>query len=135
MYQMDFYLNQVPEGALHLRVNLSATPIGPLFKASLYDADGDAIADPDYSAMTATLIVRRSDENATDEISIAEEADPMTTDNIFYFNLAQITFEPGNYEAHIELEATYESADATPIPATPLAEIMFFGAFNIEVLA
>lgn len=136
MYQMDFYLNQVPDGQLQLRVDSSATPVGPLFRATLYDADGAGIEAPDYTVSAASLIVRRSDGNSTDQITIIYEADLMASDNIFFFDLAQITYEPGNYEAHIVVEATYDDPAATPIgPATPLDEIMAFEAFKIEVLA
>ena len=131
MYKMDFYLNQVPDGHITIRVDDVAT-----LRAVLYDADGAEFAAPDYTAMSTVLIVRRSDENSTDEISIAAEADGDATDNIWFFDLEDVNFEPGNYEAHIVLTCTYEDTDATPIgPLTPLDEVFSFELFEIEVLA
>lgn len=131
MYQMTFYLNQVPDGHITMRVDDV-----PALKATLYDADGTEFAAPDYTGMSANLIIRRSDEDSTDDIIIAVEADGDVTDNIWFFNLEDVNFEPGNYEGHIELTCTYEDADATPIgPTTPLDEVYTFELFQIEVLA
>lgn len=131
MYEISFYLNQIPDGHITMRVD----DVGML-KASLYDADGEAfVNDPGYSAYTAVLIVRRSDSNATNEITITPETDGDADDNYFYFSLEDINYEPGNYEAHVVLLYSGEDMDATPIgPTTPIDLVVSFELFTIEVL-
>jgi hypothetical protein len=131
MYDIVCYLNQVPDAHIQMRVDDT-----PALRAVLYDADGTAFSAPDWTYMACILIVRRSDENWTNEIYITAEVDADTTDNIWFFKLDQINYGPGNYEAHVCLQATYDDPATTPIgPVTPLDQEFSFEMFEIEVLA
>lgn len=118
MYQLTMYLGEkVDETPLAVKVGDV-----PVLEVTALDASGADWPD-DY---TATLVVRRSERDSTDQIEIAmdTEATPLDVDNIYYFHLTEMTFEPGNYEAHLVVE----SDDPTP-------DVYSFETFSIEVTA
>lgn len=124
MYEITCTLNQVPDAHLILRVDDT-----PMLKVTLLDANGRAIKD----GFEAWLLVRRNDSDEAGEIQILciAEVTPYD-DNVFYFYLEDITFEPGNYEAHIVIEDTTFGSVPT---VSPEYEIYSFESFPIEVLA
>jgi hypothetical protein len=124
MYEISCILNQIPDANLQVRVGDT-----PVLKVTLYDTDGTAFD----AGFEARLVVRRNDSDAAGEISIDNitETTPFG-DNIYYFYLNDITFEPGNYECHIVVEDTTFGT----VPAiSPDYEIYSFESFSIEVLA
>lgn len=122
MYSLTMYLNEQVDGKLTLHVDDA-----PVLEITAYDDTGVAIP----AGFVALLVVRRNDKRSVDEIDIAEivEATP-DDDNIYYFDLSDITFERGNYEAHLLLNGY----DTTPLFPTPVDAVYSYESFEIEVL-
>jgi len=124
MYEITCTLGQVPDAHLILRVGDT-----PVLKVTLLDANGTAYED----GFEAWLVVRRNDSDEAGEIEIdcVIEVSPFD-DNVYWFYLDDITFEAGNYEAHIVIEDTTFGTVPT---ISPEYEIYSFESFKIEVLA
>ena len=82
----------------------------PILKLTAYDYDGTAL-DPGY---TGTFIVGRSgvDPNEWTLVTV----DPtVASDNIFYFNLEEITYTRGEYQGYLYVENPTETTpEVTP---------------------
>jgi hypothetical protein len=119
-YKLDCYLNQIPDG----EINLSVDDIAVL-EITAYDVVGN-----DWeSGWTATLYVRRNDRSSVDQWEIDElvELSPQG-DNVYYFNLEDLNFERGDYEAHLVLEGSWDMDIMTPV-----SSVYSFESFKIYV--
>lgn len=120
MYEISMTLNEPVEEILTLQQGDT-----PVLEVTLYDWDGTAW-DDNY---TATLIVGRNAVDAT-EWDIAESACVPAVENVFCFELNEITFTIGVYTARVHVHVTAES---TPL-ATPEDLAYSFLPFVIEVI-
>ena len=95
----------------------------PLLEATLYDYDGTAW-DEGY---TATFIVGRS-ESDTDEWVLSSIVGVSPEDNVFYFNLEDITYTRGIYQGYVLVENATET--------TPVSDVVkySFKPVRIEVI-
>ena len=105
MYEIPMTLNEPIERVLTLQQGDS-----PVLKVTLYDDDGTAW-DEGYDA---TLVIGRSTQDV-DEWNIADSAGLVVADNVFYFNLEEITYTRGLYSAYVYVE---NATETTPL-ATP----------------
>ena len=92
----------------------------PLLELTAYDYDGSEL-DTGY---TGTLFVGRSGDDS-DEWEIAEIVAVAPADNIFYFNLEEITYTRGNYQAYLFVENDTE--------ATPVSDSVSYSYKNISI--
>ena len=120
MYELVMTLNEPVEEILTLQQGDS-----PVLKVTLFDWDGSAW-DAGYDAF---LIVGR---NAVDdgEWDIAESDGVPFAENVFYFELDEITNTIGNYVARVYVHVT---AEATPL-ATPEDLAYSFLPFQMKVI-
>ena len=101
-YKIECYLGQVPDADIELAVGDAAG-----LEITAYDADGN---DWD-SGYSATLVVRRCLESSTDQIEVDELVETTPEgDNVYYFSLASITYESGDYDAFLVLEGEWDAA-------------------------
>ena len=120
MYELVMTLNEPVEDILTLQQGDS-----PVLQVTLYDWDGSAWDD----GYTATLIVGRNAVDGT-EWDIAESACVPFVENVFCFELDEITNTIGNYVARVHVHITDE---ATPL-ATPEDLAYSFLSFKMEVI-
>jgi hypothetical protein len=120
MLKLDMTLGEKVDGSLHIRVDDT-----PILEATLYDNDGSAF----LSGYSAYLLVRRSYDDLSGQVIIPEITETTPgNDNIFYFDLYDIAFEAGVYEAFVMVEGSWDTT-----PTTPISDVYSFEAFIIEV--
>jgi len=128
MYELSLYLGEVPDGKLNLSVGEN-----PILKLTIYEANGEAWE----SGFFAQLIIHRSHSSDSDDVIIDEmlEVSP-DMDNVYFFDLSDITFETGNYEAVLWVEGTYVPSYPVAIStlATPVTSTYSFEPIHIEVI-
>lgn len=121
MIELTMTLGEQVDGSIHLRVGDET-----LLEATLYDNDGTDWA----ASYETTLIVRRTYNDSGGQIEIPELTETTPGgDNIYYFDLSDITFEPGVYEAYVFVEGTYD------VLTTPFDDSASFESFTITVTA
>lgn len=120
MYEIAVTLGEPIEDKLVLQQGDS-----PLLELTAYDYDGTAL-DTGY---TGTLYVGRSGSDP-DEWILAELDRVPAVDNIFIFQLDEITYSRGNYQAFLLVENRLES---TPT-ATPEDVSYSYKNISIEVV-
>lgn len=120
MYEIAMTLNEPIEEVITVQ-----TGDVPLLQVTLYDMDGTAWDD----GYDATLIVGRSYEDP-DQWEIADSPEVPAVENVFLFNLMEITYSRGTYWAFVHLHINDE---ATPL-ATPEDASYSFKWIRIEVI-
>ena len=105
MYEIAVTLNEPIEDILVLQQGDR-----PLLKLTAYDYDNTAL-DTGYNG---TLYIGRSGSDP-DEWALTEIIAVTPIDNVFYFNLEDITYTRGNYQAYLYVTNTTETTpEATP---------------------
>lgn len=120
MYEISMTLNEPIEEVLVLQQGDS-----PILETTLFDWDGTAW-DTGYDA---TLIIGRSTTDP-DEWSIGSSVGVSPADNVFYFNLEEITYTRGIYWGYV-----FVNNDTETTPLTTPDDVEYsFRIFEIEVM-
>ena len=120
MYEIAVTLNEPIEDVLTLQQGDR-----PLLELTAYDFDGTAL-DTGY---TGTLYIGRSGSDH-DEWVLSEIPAVAPVDNVFYFNLEDITYTRGNYQAYLYVtNATETTPELTPDDVS-----YSYQTINIEVI-
>ena len=102
MYEINVTLGEPIEDKLTLQQGDA-----PLLELTAYDYDGTAL-DSGYSG---TLYIGRSGEDV-DEWVLTEITGVSPVDNVFYFQLEEITYTRGNYQGYLFVS---NSTETTPV--------------------
>jgi len=106
-YEIDVYLGQIPDADIEVAVGDV-----PGLQITAYDADGN----PWEDGYDAYLVVRRCLGDSSGEWVIPELLETTEGgDNIYHFNLDDITHERGDYDAYLVLDGEWDDAFVTPL--------------------
>jgi len=115
------YEGELPDGEVVIHVGDN-----PILELEVFDSEGVEWE----SGYEAYLVVRRCEESSLGEIVIDELAETTPYgDNNYFFELEDVSFEEGDYEAFLLLEGDYDYALTTPV-----STIYSFEPFKINVV-